>query len=73
MQLPFLDVLVIKNSETHMIFDIYRKDTSTLRYITNDSNHAIQHKIRIYEICCNDCGKSYVGQTKRSINVRFKE
>lgn len=44
-QLPFLDVLVIKNSENTLEFDIYRKETNTMRYITNDSNHCYQHKM----------------------------
>ncbi|KAJ8946124.1 hypothetical protein NQ318_013175 [Aromia moschata] len=35
--LPFLDVLVIKNSEN-------KKETATLRYIPNDSHHPFQHK-----------------------------
>ncbi|KAJ8936365.1 hypothetical protein NQ318_008729 [Aromia moschata] len=32
-QLPFLD------------FDVYRKETATLRYIPNDSHHPFQHKM----------------------------
>ncbi|KAJ8963809.1 hypothetical protein NQ317_000591 [Molorchus minor] len=44
-QLPFLDVLVIKNNQKNLEFDIYRKDTSTLRYIPNDSHHCYQHKM----------------------------
>ncbi|KAJ8951678.1 hypothetical protein NQ318_012219 [Aromia moschata] len=31
-QLPFLDVLVIRNSENKLEFDVYRKETATLRY-----------------------------------------
>ncbi|GJQ82108.1 hypothetical protein Trydic_g15895 [Trypoxylus dichotomus] len=27
----------------------------------------------MYQIACNDCGKVYIGQTKRSIETRFKE
>ncbi|KAJ8974279.1 hypothetical protein NQ317_012595 [Molorchus minor] len=44
-QLPFLDVLVIMNNQNNLEFDIYRKDTSTLRYIPNDSHHCYQHKM----------------------------
>lgn len=44
-QLPFLDVLVIRNTENKLEFDIYRKDTNTHRYIPNDSNHCVQHKM----------------------------
>ncbi|KAJ8937409.1 hypothetical protein NQ318_012526 [Aromia moschata] len=42
--LPFLDVLVIRNSENKLEFDVYRKETATLRYIPNDSHHPFQHK-----------------------------
>ncbi|KAJ8932560.1 hypothetical protein NQ318_011202 [Aromia moschata] len=44
-QLPFLDVLVIRNSENKLDFDVYRKETATLRYIPNDSHHPFQHKM----------------------------
>ncbi|KAJ8939624.1 hypothetical protein NQ318_010643 [Aromia moschata] len=44
-QLPFLDVLVIRNSENKLEFDVYRKETATLRYIPNDSHHHFQHKM----------------------------
>ena len=43
-QLPFLDSLVIRNRENKLEIDIYRKDTSTLRYIPNESHHCTQHK-----------------------------
>ena len=44
-QLPFLDSLVIRNRENKLEIDIYRKDTSTLRYIPNESHHCTQHKM----------------------------
>ncbi|KAJ8933862.1 hypothetical protein NQ318_012433 [Aromia moschata] len=44
-QLPFLDVLVIRNSENKLEFDVYKKETATLRYIPNDSHHPFQHKM----------------------------
>ncbi|KAJ8944971.1 hypothetical protein NQ318_018435 [Aromia moschata] len=37
-QLPFLDVLIIRNSEN-------KKETATLRYIPNDSHHPFQYKM----------------------------
>ncbi|KAJ8952032.1 hypothetical protein NQ318_023473 [Aromia moschata] len=37
-RLPFLDVLVIRNSEN-------KKETATLRYIPNDLHHPFQHKM----------------------------
>ena len=30
-------------------------------------------KSGIYEISCNDCDKTYIGQTRRPIKTRFKE
>lgn len=30
-------------------------------------------KSGIYEISCNECEEKYIGQTKRSIEIRFKE
>ncbi|KAJ8939829.1 hypothetical protein NQ318_013048 [Aromia moschata] len=44
-QLPFLDVLVIRNSDNKLEFDVYRKETAILRYIPNDSHHPFQHKM----------------------------
>lgn len=41
--LPFLDVLVIKNSNK-IEFDIYRKPTHVDRYIVNESNHPPSQK-----------------------------
>jgi hypothetical protein len=42
--LPFLDTLVLRNNNM-LEFDVYRKDTNTLRYIPNDSNHSPQQKM----------------------------
>lgn len=38
-QLPFLDLLVSRTADNKLKFGIYRKPTSTDRYITSDSNH----------------------------------
>ncbi|XP_062703744.1 uncharacterized protein LOC134286184 [Aedes albopictus] len=38
-KLPFLDLLITKNEDNSLKFGIYRKPTSTDRYITSDSNH----------------------------------
>lgn len=44
-KLPFLDLEVTRNPSTNRLeFNIYRKSTATIRYITNDSNHSYQHK-----------------------------
>ncbi|KAJ8942410.1 hypothetical protein NQ318_014457 [Aromia moschata] len=39
------NVLVIRNSENKLEFDVYRKETATLRYIPNDSHHPFLHKM----------------------------
>jgi hypothetical protein len=42
-QLPFLDVMIDRRDNT-LSFDVYRKPTSTKRYITSDSFHPQSHK-----------------------------
>lgn len=42
-KIPFLDVWVIRNGD-RVEFDIYRKTSTTDRYITSDSNHCHAHK-----------------------------
>jgi hypothetical protein len=46
-KLPFLDTLVIRNNN-HLEFDVYRKESSTLRYIMSDSHHHPQHKMAAF-------------------------
>lgn len=43
-RLPFLDLLILRMPNGKIAFDIYRKETATQRYITNDSNHHQMHK-----------------------------
>lgn len=43
-RLPFLDMYVIRNSKWLEI-DIYRKKTSVNRFILEESNHCMQHKL----------------------------
>lgn len=38
-RLPFLDLMITKKEDNTLKFGIYRKPTSTDRYITSDSNH----------------------------------
>lgn len=38
-RLPFLDLLISRKEDSTLKFGIYRKPTSTDRYITSDSNH----------------------------------
>lgn len=44
-KLPFLDVLVLRNEDNVVEFDVYRKPSSTDRYITRNSQHSQAHKI----------------------------
>ncbi|RYX84500.1 hypothetical protein EON73_03315, partial [bacterium] len=46
-QLNFLDVTVIRNNGK-LEFDIYRKPTNTMRYITSDSYHSFEQKIAAF-------------------------
>lgn len=41
--LPFLDTLVVRNTDKKLKFDVYRKKTSTSRYIPFDSHHCIHN------------------------------
>ncbi|KAJ8947216.1 hypothetical protein NQ318_001502 [Aromia moschata] len=52
-QLPFLDVLIIRNSENKLEFDVYIKETATLRYILNDSHHPFQYKMASFNFLNN--------------------
>ena len=47
-KLPFLDVMVIRNSEDTIELDIYRKPTNTERFITQNSMHPEQHKMAAF-------------------------
>lgn len=38
-RLPFLDLMITRKEDDTLKFGIYRKPTSTERYITSDSNH----------------------------------
>ncbi|KAJ8951751.1 hypothetical protein NQ318_012602, partial [Aromia moschata] len=71
-QLPFLDVLVIRNNENKLEFDVYRKETATLRYIPNDSHHPFQHKMAsfnflIHRLLNFPLSKERFGHEKRLI------
>ena len=68
-QLPFLDTLIIRNNNK-IEFDIYRKDTTTKRYITSDSNHHYQHKIAAFNTMIHRLIS--IPLTKERFNKEFK-
>lgn len=43
-ELPFLELLIKYNDAGELNFKVYRKPSSTNRYITSNSNHNIHHK-----------------------------
>lgn len=47
-KLPFLDLELIRNDSNKIDFSIYRKSTTTDRFITSDSFHPKQHKIAAF-------------------------
>ena len=47
-KLPVLDVLVIRIND-HLEFDVYRKATTTSRYICINSQHSPQHKLSAFQ------------------------
>lgn len=47
-ELPFLELLV-RRAGQELEFGIYRKPSSTQRFIPRDSNHPIQHKMAAYK------------------------
>lgn len=47
-RLPFLDVLAVRNENDEIEFDVYRKPTTTERYITADSQHPLEHKLAAF-------------------------
>jgi hypothetical protein len=52
--LCFLDT-TIQRTENGLKFNIFRKPTSTSRYITNDSYHPIQHKKAAFNSMIDRC------------------
>ncbi|KAJ8946038.1 hypothetical protein NQ318_023287 [Aromia moschata] len=68
-QLPFLDVLVIRNSENKLEFDVYRKETATLRYIPNDSHHPFQHKMASFNFQIHRFKERFEHETQLIKNI----
>lgn len=42
--LPFLDLHILRMKNGKIELDVYRKETATQRYISNDSNHHQMHR-----------------------------
>jgi len=48
-KIPFLDIMVIRNSQQGFQFNIYRKPTHTDRYLNYNSFHINNHKISVID------------------------
>ena len=55
--------------------NIFYKTNNNLKKRLQNPKDKIDEETKagIYSIACNDCSKTYVGQTKRSIKTRYKE
>jgi len=66
----------ITNLFKHTNIRIAFRSNNTIAQLTKPPNdHKIppHNKLGIYELTCNSCNLSYVGQTSRSLKVRYKE
>ena len=53
LQLPFLDIKLIRNADGSIRLKIYRKATHTDQYLMFDSHHPIQHKLSVVRTLLN--------------------
>jgi len=66
----------ITNLFKHTDTDIAFSNTNTLHQLTKPKiiNETTEHdKSGVYKLTCNTCHKSYIGQTSRSLKLRFQE
>ena len=66
----------ITNLFKHTNLEISLKNTNTLQQFTKlkiDGNIREQDKSGSYEVTCNICRMSYIGQTSRSLKQRYQE
>ena len=60
----------------HTNIQIAFKTTNTVQYLTLPTTHqntTVQEKSAIYKLTCNTCKLTYIGQTSRSLQQRYKE
>jgi hypothetical protein len=66
----------IINLFKHINVGISFMNTNTVQQLTKpkkDNKAVEQEKRRIYELTCNTCRMSYIGQTSRSLKQRYQE
>ena len=64
-KLPFMDIMILRQSDGRLKFDVYRKETTTDRYLDYRSFNPINHKIntiktlqkRAFNICSDESYK----------------
>lgn len=70
-KLPFLDILISKNSLTKLIeYDIYRKPTQNYRYIPNDSFHPPAQKRAVFNSLIHRLFNSHLSQDNFNKEVK---
>ena len=70
-------VRMITNLFKHTEITIAYKSTNTIQQLTKTKTHDTrqkdQDKSGVYQLTCTTCNKSYVGQTSRTLTVRYRE
>lgn len=67
----------------YQLANLLKKYDIRIRFFTSMLKHRLRHsldgkkvaynKSGLYNIKCNDCAQFYIGQTRRSLNTRFRE
>ena len=63
---------IFKNTNVRIAFRC-RNTIAKMNKPSKDHDIPPHNKWGIYQIKCNTCGRSYVGQTSRCLNIRFRE
>jgi hypothetical protein len=63
---------IFGNTNVQIAFS-YRNTIANLIKASQRHNIPPHNKWGIYQLTCNKCNRAYLGQTSRSLNIRFKE